>query len=352
MADVFISYSRKDRKAAESAAARIEKEGWSSWWDKSLSAGERWDESIRAELAHAGCVLVLWSRNSWGSKWVQAEAHAGFGRDALVAARLDDVHIEPPFNIVQTSDLRGRDAKASLDRLMDGLRLKLGSPSTRSGGVAQDQASWALPPLQGQEMKVRVSWQPTGYVLVRADDGTMVKDRRNISQDDLARVPAGAQPCIFVNLQPNRGDLQSCIIAGPDSEVYGSMRAFWWSLARGKILTTSALLYGAGIRGERLAFVSVAAQSMWQSAIKQHPVVEMRDLMIFTRNIHLSVISDSLKAEQDPDLRLGLNIAFAMILATQSEDRKLEGVAYKRFKKYLWAPGDEPHEFAEHDEVM
>jgi len=75
----------------------------------------------------------------------------------------------------------------------------------------------------------------------------------------------------------------------------------------------------------------------------------MRDLLVYTRNIHLSVITQAIKDESDRDQRTGLRIAFSMILATQSEDRKLEGVAYKRFKKYLWAPGDEPAEFAEHD---
>jgi len=265
VADVFISYSRKDRKSAEAVAARLHKEGWSSWWDKSLSAGERWDESIRAELARASCVLVLWSKHSWSSKWVQAEAHSGFGRDALIAARLDDVQIEAPFNIIQAPDLRSRGGEG-LDSLIEGVRNKIGSPIAGAPVATDNEASWALPPLQGQQTKVRVVWQPTGYVLVRAEDGTLVKDRRALSQDDLAKVPAD-EPCMFVNLQPNRGDLQSCIVAGPEHEVYGSMRAFWWSLARGEVLTTSAALYGAGLRDERLALLSVAAQSMWVSAI-------------------------------------------------------------------------------------
>lgn len=350
MADIFISYGRKDRKIVETIAARLQREGWTTWWDRSLSAGQRWDETIRRELAYARCVLVLWSRHSWASKWVQAEAHAGFERDALVAGRIDNVRIEPPFNIVQTTDLLPGELKTRIENLVQGLRLKLGGVPPAYGG--ENDPSWALPPLQGEELDVRVVWQPTGYVLVRRDDGTLVKDRRSLSQDELAKVPPDAEPCRFSNFAPNRGgELQSCIIAGADSEVFGSERAFWWALARTKVLTTSAMLYGAGIRGDKLAYVSVAARSMWESALEQHPIEEMRDLMIFTRNIHLKVISDCLSEEDDENTRIGLHIAMAMVLATQSEDHKLEGVAYRRFKKYLWAPGDEPVEFTEHDDV-
>lgn len=48
--------------------------------------------------------------------------------------------------------------------------------------------------------------------------------------------------------------------------------------------------------------------------------------------------------------RLGLDIALAMILATQSEDPRLEAFAYQIFKRFLWHPGEEPREFYHHDE--
>lgn len=43
--------------------------------------------------------------------------------------------------------------------------------------------------------------------------------------------------------------------------------------------------------------------------------------------------------------KLGLDIALAMVLATQSEDPRLEAFAYQRFKRFLWQPGEEPKEF-------
>lgn len=131
MADVFISHQHKDRAAAERVAARLTDEGVSTWRDTSLVAGDAWDERIRTELKAARVVVVLWSHASWASRWVQAEATAGRERDCLVAARLDDVVLEPPFNMVQTADLRtGADG---LDGLVEGVRRKMGGANA---GVA------------------------------------------------------------------------------------------------------------------------------------------------------------------------------------------------------------------------
>jgi TolB-like protein len=124
MADVFLSYCREDRQAAERVARRLEAEGISAWWDRELVAGEAWNETIRAELKAARAVVVLWSGASWASRWVQAEAHAGHERNVLAAARLDDVVLEPPFNIVQTVDLR---EEAGAGALIQGVRRILGN---------------------------------------------------------------------------------------------------------------------------------------------------------------------------------------------------------------------------------
>ncbi len=106
MGDVFISYKRQDRAVAAALAEELTAAGYSCWWDTSLVAGEHFNEAIQRHLDEASCVLVIWSRESSASKWVQAEAVTAFNRDALVAARLDDVELKYPFHIVQTADLR------------------------------------------------------------------------------------------------------------------------------------------------------------------------------------------------------------------------------------------------------
>lgn len=123
MADVFLSYHHSDRRAAESLASQLSRAEITCWWDASLVAGDTFSDAIRAELRLARVVVVLWSEASWSSRWVQAEAQSGLDKDALVAARLDDVELEPPFNTIQTADLR---KSSGIDSLISGIERKLG----------------------------------------------------------------------------------------------------------------------------------------------------------------------------------------------------------------------------------
>jgi hypothetical protein len=84
MADVFISYSREDRECAELLARALSERGWKVWWDRQINVGRSFSETIERELDRARCVVVLWSRNSVQSEWVQNEAAEAAGRKALV----------------------------------------------------------------------------------------------------------------------------------------------------------------------------------------------------------------------------------------------------------------------------
>jgi hypothetical protein len=51
--DIFVSYSRVDRSAAQRISARLEQEGFSVWWDAAIHSGE--------SFHHAGFALrPLW----------------------------------------------------------------------------------------------------------------------------------------------------------------------------------------------------------------------------------------------------------------------------------------------------
>jgi hypothetical protein len=99
-----------------------------------------------------------------------------------------------------------------------------------------------------------------------------------------------------------------------------------------------------------LARVHASARDMWDRAIKEaHSIDNMRDLLMPLRNVHFQVIN-KLKSDTTNEAdRLGLDIALAMILATQSEDDKLEAHAYRCFKHFLWQKGEEPIEFQEYE---
>lgn len=100
MADVFISYSSKDRALAEALARDIEAAGWSVWWDPEIRAGENYRDVILRELDAAKAVVVIWTKNSTKSEWVISEASRAMRkpRDRYVAVREDglDEHDIPP----------------------------------------------------------------------------------------------------------------------------------------------------------------------------------------------------------------------------------------------------------------
>jgi hypothetical protein len=107
MADVFISYAREDRAAAQAVARALGDVGWSVWWDREIRVGSEFDRVIEAELTSAGCVVVLWSAHSTSSSWVRSEAEDGAERDILVPAVLAEVTVPLRFRKIQSADLRG-----------------------------------------------------------------------------------------------------------------------------------------------------------------------------------------------------------------------------------------------------
>jgi tetratricopeptide (TPR) repeat protein len=136
MTDIFISYAREDAVRADRLAAALVAAGYSVWWDKNLTAGERYSEETEGYLHRARAVLVLWSDASIASGWVRDEA--GVGRDAgkLVPVTFDGV--EPPIGFRQVQalavdDRSGEFPKDAFRQLSNALAKKLspdGAPPT------------------------------------------------------------------------------------------------------------------------------------------------------------------------------------------------------------------------------
>ena len=129
--EIFISYSHKDLKTAERLARALEGQGWSVWWDRTMFAGESFDESIQKALDGAECVIVIWSSHSVNSRWVRAEAYEGFDRKILVPVLGKKVRIPVPFNVIHTEDLTawdGTTTSRSFLGLTDAIEIILGPP--------------------------------------------------------------------------------------------------------------------------------------------------------------------------------------------------------------------------------
>ncbi len=105
MADVFISYSQKDRDRVLPMAARLEEVGVDAWFDRNISAGQSFGAVIRQQLKSAKAVLVCWSPNAISSEWVDSEAEFARAESTLVPVFVQPCPLMPPFNRIHTEDL-------------------------------------------------------------------------------------------------------------------------------------------------------------------------------------------------------------------------------------------------------
>jgi hypothetical protein len=112
VADIFISYSKKDEADARLLAAFLEAHGYSVWWDANLQGADKYRAIIPAELSNARAVVVIWTKNSVGSEWVQSEAGRAHNDRKLIPVRSGGVEykdIPPPFEQLHTLALNNRE---------------------------------------------------------------------------------------------------------------------------------------------------------------------------------------------------------------------------------------------------
>src|SRR5262247_3799984 len=111
MADIFISYSKADRSIAL-VSAFLEAEGWTVWWDRSLSAGETYRDEIMKELTAARAAIVIWTQTSIASDWARAEAGRAKAEGKLIPVKASDLtysDIPLPFGEMHTENVTATD---------------------------------------------------------------------------------------------------------------------------------------------------------------------------------------------------------------------------------------------------
>lgn len=128
--DIFISYATDDRAVAADLASQLhEEDGWEVFWDRKIEAGAEWSQELQRRLENARCVLVLWSRNSRKSFWVQGEAAKAFERDVYLPVCVDDSGPPRLFRESQALSIKewvnGREISA-LDQLRHAINSRIG----------------------------------------------------------------------------------------------------------------------------------------------------------------------------------------------------------------------------------
>ena len=164
MSDIFISYSSKDRARAKVLAGALERQGWSVWWDRKIPPGRQFSQVIKEAMDEAKCIIVLWSKESVKSDWVQNEASEGARRKILVPMLIDDVEIPFEFRRIQAArlvDWEGRSPHPEFDTLLEALCAILGQPLL-------PQASEPIPDEQQPGLETEKAWSKSRMAKVLA----------------------------------------------------------------------------------------------------------------------------------------------------------------------------------------
>ena len=103
IADIFFSYSSKDRDRVRAVRDALASQGFEIFWDQSVPPGLDWDTWIRQHLNEAKCALVFWSTSSVGSDNVRHEATVAKQQGKLIPVLLDPLTVEQfPMGLYST----------------------------------------------------------------------------------------------------------------------------------------------------------------------------------------------------------------------------------------------------------
>ena len=206
MGDIFISYAREDRLAAQRVAEALKSNGWSVWWDPDIPPGEIWDELIERELANVCCVVVLWSATSIHKQWVKAEAAEANARGILVPALIENVKPPLAFRQIQAAplaDWRGEGDHAGFQQLLCTICKLVGSGRLCDAGSASAKGArrGAAPKDDGElVLAPRPSTKPASGAAVRPELASVRNEvgRRRLTLLWDRRTAAGAAAALLL----------------------------------------------------------------------------------------------------------------------------------------------------------
>ena len=138
MADIFISYSSRDRQLAVTLARDLQAQGFSVWWDFNLVGGASFRQQILEHLNAAYAVIVIWTNNSVASEFVLDEADHAHREKKLIPLRAEGLDISAipiGFRQIQTIPLSDQ------ERLFQALNNLKVSPSQTEDGQEATFAS-------------------------------------------------------------------------------------------------------------------------------------------------------------------------------------------------------------------
>lgn len=244
------------------------------------------------------------------------------------------------------------DEEIDAEELGNILHEGLGLPTVTLG---DDDRSRILPTLPspsdppnfiGRSVKIHIDIRGGELLLKRQSDGEVIWCSSSVKEDFLKNAPNGLHEGELAQI-PEDGIIRSCIIAGPEHNVYGDSAAFWWSFAKATVVTADVSLRAPRYSENAFDLLKIRARSIWERALEEsdYSVQYMRSCSPIMKNVHHEAISGLMTGDRNSIEFIGAKVALAMVVATFSLDRLLEERAFSLFGGLLWPTGDVPIEF-------
>jgi hypothetical protein len=136
MADVFISYARKDSQVVNRLADALMAAGIEIWIDsRHLPKGREFFLEIEKALDEAICVVVCWTTNALRSRVIYDEVNQAAEDGKLIPVRLDDVKPPLGWRSLQHIDLldwaTDETATGEIDRLVSEIKSRTRKSSAK-----------------------------------------------------------------------------------------------------------------------------------------------------------------------------------------------------------------------------
>jgi serine/threonine kinase PknH len=118
MKRVFVSYSRNNREVVTQVIQDVQAVGIDTWHDQTLTGGQRWWDTILANIRESEIFVCALSPQYWESDACKSElAYAvQLGKAILPVLVADGVNLNlltAPLNEIQVTDYRGCDKGAA-----------------------------------------------------------------------------------------------------------------------------------------------------------------------------------------------------------------------------------------------
>ena len=156
--DVFISYSSKDRLAADAACAVLEAKGISCWIaPRDIVPGENWSASILGAIAAARVFLLIFSNNANASEQVGREVDIAANRRlTIIPFRIENTlpekSLEYFLNTRHWLDAFTPPLEQHLSKLADAISLILGNDVPLAAAEPLPARRWAFGPSERRSL--------------------------------------------------------------------------------------------------------------------------------------------------------------------------------------------------------